>query len=420
MVEPPIVQRTNVSDTVPHVRTAWRMEGRGVDSALTLSPALARRIHLVRGLRTRHRRALQLTVPVVLLRECLRPGRTARRRIAAALGLVGIWTRTYAKYRRWAITETQRERELLAVTSDEAFKRHYNDDVPTIEEEFDLWGEYHEHRHEMRYDLVANEVLRRLPPGGTVLDIGCGSALVADRLRHETAHYVGVDFGAHHVSYARRRLPVDAPLRVSIGRCDGEALPFRDHVFDVIVMSEVIEHLLRPERAVWEVARVLKPGGAFIMTTNNASEVPLHSPLTHLFVWIERAVGSVVPSIVSRRPWVWPEPVNPRSLETGSPPMFVPHTHHIQGETRRLFAAAGLETLRWGSFEFPPPQSAMARWLEQRGAPGRAVVDLIEAAAQRVPVLRLMGAHLLMVAEKRSARTLPTPPPGIWPGPLSS
>src|SRR5439155_15512581 len=138
----------------------------------------------------------------------------------------------------------------------------------------------------------------------------------------------------------------------------------------VVVMTEVIEHLLRPERAVWEVSRVLKPGGVFIMTTNNASEAPLRTPLSHLFAWIEKAVGWDHPEAISLRPWVWPEPVDRALLPEGSPDVYVPHTHHIQGETRALFRAAGLETFAASSFEFPPPQSALARWLDARGEPG--------------------------------------------------
>ena len=49
----------------------------------------------------------------------------------------------------------------------------------------------------------------------------------------------------------------------------------------------------RPERAVWEVARVLRPQGVYVLTTNNASEMPLRSPLSHLFVWAEKALGAV-------------------------------------------------------------------------------------------------------------------------------
>ena len=44
----------------------------------------------------------------------------------------------------------------VGVATPDAFARHYNECVPTLEEELDVWGEYHGHRHEMRYRLVAD------------------------------------------------------------------------------------------------------------------------------------------------------------------------------------------------------------------------------------------------------------------------
>ena len=38
-----------------------------------------------------------------------------------------------------------------------------------------------------------------------ILDLGCGSALVADRILHRDATYVGVDYGGHHITYAKKK-----------------------------------------------------------------------------------------------------------------------------------------------------------------------------------------------------------------------
>ncbi len=365
-------------------------------------------------------RVVRLLVPSLLLALVAR-ARSPLARGTTVLGLLGFWTLTYSRYRRRGLAQTARERELLATATLEAFSRHYNERVPTIEEEFDIWGAYHQHRHEMRYDLVASAVRDVLPrAGGSVLDVGCGSALVADRILDCDATYVGLDFGGHHVEYAAKKLAsTPARLRSAVLRGDGERLPFDDESFDVVVMSEVIEHLLQPERAVWEVARVLRRGGVFVMTTNNASEVPLYSPLSHPFAWLEKAIGATHPRVISLRPWVWPEPVDPDILPPGTPPIYVPHTHHIQGETSAMFRAAGLHTFRWSTFEFPPPQSATSRWLDQRGALGERLVGVIEAVATRTPVVRRLGCHVFMLARKVGPPVAPTPPPGVWPGPFS-
>lgn len=364
------------------------------------------------------RPVIRSAVPGVLLAAAV-SGRRPALRAASALGLVGLWSAVYARYRRGGRAQTAAEYELLRSASLEAYSRHYNERVPTIEEEFDLWGAYHQHRHEMRYDLVAAAVRDHLPAGGAVLDVGCGSALVADRIADLDATYVGVDYGGHHSVYAAKRLrEAGGRLRTSIGQCDAAALPFPDESFDVVVMSEVIEHLMRPELATWEVARVLKPGGVFVMTTNNASEMPLRSPLTHLFAWIEKAAGALAPSLISLRPWVWPEPVDPEIVSTGDA-IYLPHTHHIYAETRDLFRAAGLETFHWSSFEFPPPQAELSQWLTDRGEQGRRIVDGIEAICQRLPMVNKLGCHIFLHARKVGPPVAPTPPPGVWNGPFS-
>lgn len=369
-----------------------------------------------------------------------RRGRRRRRprgrrplRPALAVGLLALWTSTYARYRRQARAQTAREWDLLRSASAEAFRRHYNERVPTMEEELDLWGPYHRHRHEMRYDLVAAAVRRHLPRPGPrrarVLDVGSGSMLVADRLADCDVAYVGLDYGDHHVTYGAAKVRGDQPdgaatagLVGLVAQGDGETLPFARGSFDVVVMTEVIEHLLRPDRAVWEVARVLRPGGVFVMTTNNACEMPLRSPVTHLFAWLERALGFRHPSLVSLRPWVWPEPVDPALLPEGAGEVYLPHTHHIAAETEAMLARAGLQTIETSTFEFPPPQSATARWLESAGPAGRRAVDCLEAVARHTPLLDRMGCHLFLVARRTRVPPppVPGPPPGVWPGPFSN
>jgi SAM-dependent methyltransferase len=355
---------------------------------------------------------VRLAAPVVLLGALAR-GRAPR---ASAVALLATWATTYHRYRTRGIAETQREWELLRTATAEAFSRHYNERVPTLEEELDVWGEYHGHRHQMRYQLLADEV--RATRGVDVLDLGCGAALVADLLEDLPLTYTGLDFGGHHITSAAAR-PREGRLRARFVRGDAEALPFADASFDVVVWSEVIEHLMRPELAVWEVSRVLRPGGHLVMTTNNASEMPLRFPLSDPFAFLEKAIGFRYDRVISHRPWVWPYPVDRAILPDGATDVWVPHTWHKQAETTRLFAAAGLRTTRASTFEFPPPQSASARWLDRQGARGRRLVDGIEAVCRRTPLLRRLGCHVLMVAE-RTPGPVPPRPPGIWPGPFSA
>jgi SAM-dependent methyltransferase len=284
-----------------------------------------------------------------------------------------------------------------------------------------MWSDYHGHRHEMRYRLVGEAVRARAHDGASVLDIGCGSALVADQLTDLPLRYIGLDFGGHHIASAAKRYADEADRALSTWfvRGDGERLPLADASVDIVVFTEVIEHLVRPELAVWEIARVLRPGGHLVMTTNNASEMPLRFPLSDPFAFLEKAIGFHHDTLISHRPWVWPEPVDPQVLPPGTPTTWVPHTWHKQAETRRMFAAAGLETVEASTFEFPPPQSRLARRLDRGGESATQLVDLLESVCQATPLINRLGCHLMMVA-RRTASGVSATPVGIWPGPFAS
>jgi ubiquinone/menaquinone biosynthesis C-methylase UbiE len=366
-------------------------------------------------------RVLRVVLPPALAAGMLSRRMPRMLRVGAAVGLVGLWTEGYARYRRRGLRLTKQEHEQLRTATLEAFNRHYNENVPTIEEEFDLWGDYHAYRHEMRYDLVADMVRKHVPANGVVLDIGCGAALVADRLEDLPLTYVGVEYGGHQLKFAvdKARERSSAPIARWFAQGDAEHLPVASRSVDVVVMSEVIEHLLRPELAVWEIARVLRPGGVFVMTTNNASEMPLYSPTSHLFAWLEKALGFHDDRLISHRPWIWPEHVAVAVLPDGSQHgVFLPHTWHKQAETRRMFAAAGMETFHASTFEFPPPQSKTSRWFSSKGEGGKRAVDVIETVCRNVPLVNRLGCHVFMVA-RRTDGGAAKPPPGIWPGPFS-
>jgi SAM-dependent methyltransferase len=100
--------------------------------------------------------------------------------------------------------------------------------------------------------------------GGDVLDLGCGvgygSAFLADAARS----VVGGDVDEAAIAYARTRYRrPDVEFRV----LDATALPFEDATFDAVCSFETIEHVDQPAALAHEVARVLRPDGAFVVST---------------------------------------------------------------------------------------------------------------------------------------------------------
>lgn len=110
-------------------------------------------------------------------------------------------------------------------------------------------------------------------PDARILDVGCGSGRHTARA-HELpgVFIVGVDLNTDDLRQARARLE----LHDSLGAHGGGAwellagdvirLPFRRDCFDLVICSEVLEHIHAHRAAVAELIRVLKPGGDLVVS----------------------------------------------------------------------------------------------------------------------------------------------------------
>jgi ubiquinone/menaquinone biosynthesis C-methylase UbiE len=130
------------------------------------------------------------------------------------------------------------------------------------------------------------QMLPALTADSTVLEIGCGAGLFCFDLAQRAGRVVGIDISAVVLDFARR---VQAHLRcqnVVLQPGDAEQLPFPDREFDLIVCSEVLEHLLDPANALREMRRVVKDTGTVIVTT------PCAASLSDLTMRLLRLVSS--------------------------------------------------------------------------------------------------------------------------------
>jgi SAM-dependent methyltransferase len=99
------------------------------------------------------------------------------------------------------------------------------------------------------------------PPGARVLDAGCGTGVLTRLLAGwpEVATVVGVDIAPALLATARQ-LAAHLP-NVTLEVADAQELPFEDDCFDVVIFDSTLSHLPRPDRALAEALRVLRPGG---------------------------------------------------------------------------------------------------------------------------------------------------------------
>ena len=110
-------------------------------------------------------------------------------------------------------------------------------------------------------------------PGDRVLDIGCGSGRhTCEAYRLKRVHAIGADLNPTDLNAARERLEFHDRLGEhgggtwSLSAADVTHLPFPDACFDIVVCSEVLEHIPDDHIAMAEIVRVLKPGCPLVVS----------------------------------------------------------------------------------------------------------------------------------------------------------
>ena len=127
-------------------------------------------------------------------------------------------------------------------------------------------------RHEVAYRHCA-----ALCAGQEVLEAGCGEGYGADLLASQARRVIAVDYDQTTVAHVRTRYP-----RVEVLQANLVALPLPDASLDVVVNFQVIEHLWDQPQFITECLRLLRPGGALLMSTPNritftpGSDVPVN------------------------------------------------------------------------------------------------------------------------------------------------
>ena len=102
----------------------------------------------------------------------------------------------------------------------------------------------------------------------SILDIGCGGGLLTEEFAKRGARVTGVDSSYRSLYHAKAHARENA-LDIAYRLGNASALSFPDHSFDIVVASEVLEHIGNLNPALWHMARVLKPGGLFLFDTPN-------------------------------------------------------------------------------------------------------------------------------------------------------
>jgi len=133
-------------------------------------------------------------------------------------------------------------------------------------------------------DVWITEQARLIPDGSRVLDAGSGSCPYRGCFAH--CDYKAQDF----TSLQGGQLSGGEYGEIDY-ICDIAAIPVNDASFDVILCSEVLEHLPEPIKVIQEFARILKPGGKVIITAPLGSGIhqePYHFYGGYTPFWYEK------------------------------------------------------------------------------------------------------------------------------------
>lgn len=191
------------------------------------------------------------------------------------------------------------------------------------------------------------------PPPARVLDVGCGTGALAERLAKGGYDVTGLDPSAGMLDVMRMRAPGVGAIEGS-----GTELPFQDGSFDLSVTVAALHHIAAPDavrRTLVEMVRVVKPGGGILIWD--------HNPLNPYWPYLMKRV----PQDSGDERLVSLEEVLTGLAEGGATPAFV----------RRLGFVP----------DFTPPRLLGAAAALERGA-------------ERMPLLRTRCAHNVVLATR--------------------
>jgi 2-polyprenyl-3-methyl-5-hydroxy-6-metoxy-1,4-benzoquinol methylase len=138
---------------------------------------------------------------------------------------------------------------------------------------FESAAESHMHRHFLPQVF---KFAGQLGPGTRVLDVGCGNGFTCGEFLRRGCKVVGIDLSEQGIALARTNFPEG---RFEILGADQDILQnLAEEPFDLVVSTEVVEHLYAPREWAAGCYAALRPGGTFICTT------PYHGYLKNLLI----------------------------------------------------------------------------------------------------------------------------------------
>jgi len=105
--------------------------------------------------------------------------------------------------------------------------------------------------HKKRFQKIIKEL--DLKKDGIIADVGCGSGNILSYLNTGHRQLIGLDLYMNFLRYAKAKVPDGHFIR-----CDANCPPIKNQACDLVISTEVLEHLENPGLAIKELARISK------------------------------------------------------------------------------------------------------------------------------------------------------------------
>jgi len=152
------------------------------------------------------------------------------------------------------------------------------DDITRQQKERTIWdkqaAKYDDHVFKMykdAYYLSIEKVRSILAPDQQVLEIGCGSGIIALGIAPYAKQVVAMDISPVMISVAQSKAENLSISNVVFRVCDSYAIP-DDESFDVVLLFNVLHVVKVPAAVLREAYRLLKPGGRLVSATDCYAE----------------------------------------------------------------------------------------------------------------------------------------------------
>lgn len=138
-------------------------------------------------------------------------------------------------------------------------------------------------RERHAYGALGAMIRTEIRPEDRVLELATGTGLVAQRVAGACQSYLATDYAEKMLAKAQKK---EWPPTVSFAQADATALPFPEHSFDAVIISNALHIMPNPVLALENIRRVLCEGGKLIAPSfvryGNAKESILEKPMRWL------------------------------------------------------------------------------------------------------------------------------------------